>query len=91
MSKKYQRYGCNYVIVLNKKDSDLFMGKEKVKKLIEDEIEHIKTARSNEGQESENEEDYLKVGNVDKFRLIKQGLCWSFPLLRFPACRMFLL
>ena len=63
VSKAYQRYNSNYLIFLNKSDETGYMGKAAALKRLEDEIEHIKHSRINQGEENENEEDYIKVKN----------------------------
>ena len=61
VSKKYQNQECHYMFFLNKSDSSNFMGKPAAQKRLEDEMEHIKHSRINQGEENESEDDYIKV------------------------------
>jgi len=49
------------VILLNKNDLSAFIGRAKLEQKLEDEIEHIKQSRINQGEENENEDDFIKV------------------------------
>lgn len=51
ISTNYQRRNCEYLIFLNKNDDKKFIGMNKTKQKIEDEIEHIKQSRINSGEE----------------------------------------
>lgn len=61
VSKEYQRERGNYVVFLNKKDAGGYLGRAKIEHKLEDQIEHIKQARINLGEENENQDDYIKV------------------------------
>lgn len=61
VSKEYQRHNCNYLIFLNKSDAPGYWGEARFRQKLEDEIELIKQSRINQGEENDNEEDYIKV------------------------------